>query len=527
MDAQKNWKKCRACKSAVFVDGVGRNCVTGSMHDFSGGLEYKMPWGDVTTPGAQPGWGLCQVCSGLGFKANASVCVNGAQHEYAEFDAQYNVPIDFIDGTEGGWRWCNRCQMLWSGEPGSLCFAGGEHDGNGSAPYTVPIIAAHLQQWWLWCERCQGLTSFGGVCVGGVPHETRDFFRVAYAIGGGASGTQNGWRRCSKCGCLTFGGAPGSCYAGGTHEFSPEFGAELDYNLPIDVEPPDAQPGWRWCNKCMVLSYAQFKIADCPAGGVHDHTGSGKYSVWPDSDADGQPGWRLCAKCRTAVYGVVSDGVCRDGGAHDTSTSAPYQFDEGGNIVFSGPSFNRCHRCQALASGGPSFDGVCFDGAPHDYTEGSWYKVHTAEQPPSHGQPGWRMCTVCKQLALPAEDGSLGLCVGGAGHTLSEDVAFVAALLPPPAPVVPIGPAITTTESAEEIGIVGSGFSARVEVTVQVLVSGRARVVLGPTTDDTGGFRVVHAPTEPAPPTGAIVLARESADRVATARLRQFVPAAP
>ena len=42
--------------------------------------------------------------------------------------------------------------------------------------------------------------------------------------------------------------------------------------------PPGHQPDWRWCRKCDGLAY-DGQPSVCPAGGAHDHTGSGAYAL--------------------------------------------------------------------------------------------------------------------------------------------------------------------------------------------------------------------------------------------------------
>src|SRR5947209_2807211 len=40
------------------------------------------------------------------------------------------------------------------------------------------------------------------------------------------------------------------------------------------------QSGWRWCHKCQGLSFAgNPDQGACPAGGKHDHAGSGAYAM--------------------------------------------------------------------------------------------------------------------------------------------------------------------------------------------------------------------------------------------------------
>lgn len=56
------------------------------------------------------------------------------------------------------------------------------------------------------------------------------------------------------------------------------------------------QDGWRWCENCEGLIYAGQSV--CPAGGVHD--GSGSTDYWLSLNAGsgaGQSNWRWCKKC--------------------------------------------------------------------------------------------------------------------------------------------------------------------------------------------------------------------------------------
>ena len=64
----------------------------------------------------------------------------------------------------------------------------------------------------------------------------------------------------------------------------------------------------------------------CSGGGLHDHTGSGEYTV-PEaaSKINGQHGWRWCSKCQTLGYSLnASPGACPGGGLHDYSSSSEY-----------------------------------------------------------------------------------------------------------------------------------------------------------------------------------------------------------
>ena len=53
----------------------------------------------------------------------------------------------------------------------------------------------------------------------------------------------------------------------------------------------------------------------CPAGGEHDHSGSGDYTlVINRPGAQGQTNWRWCRKCQCLAFGGHAGGVCVKGG---------------------------------------------------------------------------------------------------------------------------------------------------------------------------------------------------------------------
>jgi hypothetical protein len=90
---------------------------------------------------------------------------------------------------------------------------------------------------------------------------------------------QDNWRWCSKCQGLAFAGNPslGSCPAGGQHDH----GGSGNYTLIQNIgEFPGGQNNWRWCRQCQGLAFAgNPSLGSCPAGGQHDHTGSGDYTL--------------------------------------------------------------------------------------------------------------------------------------------------------------------------------------------------------------------------------------------------------
>lgn len=154
------------------------------------------------------------------------------------------VGSDFILGVQPwqgqpGWRHCRRCESLafWDGtrEPG-LCSAGGRHDHSASSYYAVAHDSAVVdgQPGWRWCRVCEG---------------------------------------------LIFEGAQTSspCAGGGTHDL-----AGFRYLLRNGSTDGGEQSGWRWCARCDGLAYSPDALTSgrCPGGGgVHDHQGSGNYSL--------------------------------------------------------------------------------------------------------------------------------------------------------------------------------------------------------------------------------------------------------
>ena len=65
----------------------------------------------------------------------------------------------------------------------------------------------------------------------------------------------------------------------------------------------DPQTEWRWCNKCQGLAYAGgSQLGKCPAGGSHDHGGSGNYTLIHGTYAAGQNGWKWCNKCQGLAF---------------------------------------------------------------------------------------------------------------------------------------------------------------------------------------------------------------------------------
>ena len=136
---------------------------------------------------------------------------------------------------------------------------------------------------------------------------------------------QNNWRWCHKCQGLYFGGnaTQGSCPAGGAHDHT----GSGDYLLVQNNPAYRGQNNWRWCNKCQGLYFAGHATqGHCSAGGAHDHTGSGDYVLLNQRPlAPGQHGWRWCHKCEGLYFSQnATQGSCPAAGSHDSSGSGDY-----------------------------------------------------------------------------------------------------------------------------------------------------------------------------------------------------------
>lgn len=136
--------------------------------------------------------------------------------------------------------------------------------------------------------------------------------------------TQNNWRWCNKCQALSFAGnaTPGKCPAGGEHNHA----GSGDYVMINNEPSAPGQSNWRWCNKCQAMSFAgNPTLGACSAGGLHDHAGSGNYTLVQTAGAPGQANWRWCNKCEVLAFaGSPTIGACAAGGVHNHTGSGNY-----------------------------------------------------------------------------------------------------------------------------------------------------------------------------------------------------------
>ena len=107
---------------------------------------------------------------------------------------------------------------------------------------------------------------------------------VAVQLGGGPR--RAGLALCSRCQGFS---RPGDACAGGVPHAQD---CARSYVVALNAPTAPGQAHWRLCGKCQTLS---FRSRVCFAGGTHDLTGSGGYTVGQNP---GQNQWRHCPNCQ-------------------------------------------------------------------------------------------------------------------------------------------------------------------------------------------------------------------------------------
>ncbi len=214
---------------------------------------------------------------------------------------------------------------------------------------------------------------------------------------------QNDWRFCSKCMGMAFAGGatPGACPAGGTHDHT----GSGNYGFAHNTPSAPGQRDWRWCSKCMGMTFGGAPWTTCPAGGVHDLGHSGEYTIVRNGQAD----WRLCSKCQCLCS---ADGECPAGGKHALAKSADYWLGFSSPDTVGEPGWMACKRCRTLSQKG----GRCFGGKPHSLDTSVSYSI-PRNAPTAPGQPHWRLCKKCHSLSVGA-----GRCFAGGAKKAKHDL---------------------------------------------------------------------------------------------------------
>jgi Common central domain of tyrosinase len=220
---------------------------------------------------------------------------------------------------------------------------------------------------------------------------------------------QSNWRWCHKCEGLYFAGNPGShCPAGGAHDQT----GSGNYSLVANAPPAHGQSNWRWCHKCQGMYFGGNPGSHCPAGGAHDQAGSGNYTVTENIPAGPeQSNWRWCHKCQGLYFAGNPGSHCPVGGAHDQTGSGNYSLVENTSGVGQN-NWRWCHKCQGLYfAGNPGSH--CPAGGAHDQTgSGNYSLVNSIPSAP--GQHNWRWCHKCQGLYFAGNPGSH--CPAGGAH---------------------------------------------------------------------------------------------------------------
>ena len=463
---QDGWKWCNKCQGICFTGSANIGpCPNGGKHDHNGSGNYKLALGKVGFWG-QNQWKWCNKCQGLSFSGNSTQgsCPGGGAHNHAG-SGDYTM---FVNGSDmngsfndnkihapagrginaptlqkmswleddriftykispsGGLSTVklvalNRAEdsgylmakVLTSDQVYTVEFRGttGWDGGIGKDTVLIHELRSNYttgQRNWKWCNKCQGLTYSGSaVCPAGDVHDHSK--SANYSLAWDGSG-QTGWKWCTKCQALSFTGSPenvSTCPAGGAHNTN----SSANYGLQLNNSKAEGQKDWKWCCKCQGLTFAASStIGPCSVGGVHDHSGSGNYTLaWGASI--GQDQWRWCSKCQGLAYDGYS--VCAAGGAHTHVGSGDYSLPLDDPTASGQDKWKWCSKCYGLAYAGNPSLGPCPAKGNHDHCGSGNYTLLSGVGS-DNGQNKWSWCNKCQLLAYSGN--GTGLCPAGGHH---------------------------------------------------------------------------------------------------------------
>ena len=438
---QSNWRWCCKCQGLIYGGGAPGPCPTGGAHDPSASADYTLAVDNPAFPG-QEDWRWCCKCGGLAYVGSGlGRCPAGGLHDHSRSGA-YRLamsPAGFPGQTD--WLWCCNCQGLAYSKAGpGDCPAGGKHNHSFSADYTLGMAVfgyeSHLNvsfgahemghAFGLVHGHCAGISPAaegGDYCnpwdiMGSGPNFSDPGFKFS-PVGPGLTGVDAyrfGW--IAKERLFTAGGASagsarvqlaavGDPSAEGAllarivrpdHIFTVEYRQRTRWDLNLasnavvihELRTPFTvghQDNWQWCSKCEGLAHAGSGPGRCPAGGVHEHTGSGLYGVmYAPSSFTTEPrqnNWRWCRRCQGLAYTGFGPGRCPAGGLHAHSTSLDYSLILGPTALSGQPGWRWCRNCQGLAYAGRPTPGVCPAGGRHDHSaSGEYTLLHFAADEP-------------------------------------------------------------------------------------------------------------------------------------------------
>ncbi|KAJ9656825.1 hypothetical protein H2198_004713 [Neophaeococcomyces mojaviensis] len=277
-----------------------------------------------------------------------------------------------------GFRWCNKCQGLFSAST-AVCPAGLTHDYIGSNNYRlVNNNPSHNgQKDWSSCTDCRMVWYTANDTAGSCPakpgqgHKANPEGHFSLTFEPTLAPGQHDWKWCRKCQGLSYSknALRGACPAGGSHEHS----GSGNYILNNTVTG-EGMTGFRWCRKCQTLSNATF--APCVYAGIlgllasHEYDGSGDYALAVnDTNAPGQAGWKICRKCHGLNF-AQSQGRCAAGGDHDKSDPEVFTVMHGSSDQTGQNNWRCCKKCQLMYFPEFMVNIKCPAGGSHD-SEGS------------------------------------------------------------------------------------------------------------------------------------------------------------
>lgn len=176
---------------------------------------------------------------------------------------------------------------------------------------------------------------------------------------------------------------------------------DFGYSLTLDIRctdpraltketkmsPTETQSGWHWCRKCQGMWFSGFDAvrqlrSNCPAGGMHERRGSGRYFLVHNSPEQKgfQDGWRWCKKCEGIFFGrnhPDPSGKCPAGGQHVSKGSGIYSIAHNLTWYPGQHNWRWCHKCEGLFFTGHG-GGICPAGDQHDSAgSGAYTLIHT------------------------------------------------------------------------------------------------------------------------------------------------------
>jgi hypothetical protein len=498
---QQGWRWCNKCQVLAYSGSTPGPCPAGGVHDFGGSFAYSLALDQPAFPG-QSDWRWCNKCQALNYGGNPpGPCPAKGVHVYSA-SGNYSLGSGKVGYPgQNGWKWCKKCQGLVYAGAGAAkgpCAGGGTHDTSASADYTLVTNSSNWNNTFLGHESGHALglghSWYSPEQVLGQPEveygnpwdimsamDVYNFSASPFPPAGPGADAPNleflGWlpgkRVSTNVGTITIhalNSSGSSLIASKATRAESIYYAEYRETSAWDRAFPrnavfinEVRP-WQWCNKCQALAnVGGSSLGPCPAGGVHDHKGSGYYTPLHLSPLNGsgkpylgQPSWQWCNKCQCMFYtGGSSKGVCQAGGAHDPTGSNNYTLVYDSSYTTGQDNWRWCSKCQELAYAGIS-SGSCPAGGSHSLGSSEDYHLildtrhsfmmadlsgtkdwqpgkvfvdknrgfgivihsfdtaaHTATVSVSDLQTGWKVCQKCQGMAYVAPT---SVCPAGGGH---------------------------------------------------------------------------------------------------------------